>query len=108
MKTANVVKVPLPVVVVLQEVEKGSGVQQESAMVPSLTSVACDLPIVTSRGRSDHETKGAEHVELAKSRVLLPLDTLEVGCLLIGNTELLLGREGGNLDFHHFGGSCCL
>jgi hypothetical protein len=85
MEASNVVKIFLPEVVILQEVEKGSGVEREagSANAPFSTwgivySVAFDLPIITGGSRGDHKTESAEDVELAKSRVLFPLDMLEL------------------------------
>lgn len=85
MKASNVVEIFLPVVVILQEVEEGSEVEREvgSANAPFSTwgivySVTFDLPIITGGSRGDHKTENAEDVELAKTRVLSPLDMLEL------------------------------
>lgn len=96
---SNVAKVFLPIVVILQEAEKRSGIEREalSANAPFFTwgivySVALGLPIVTGGSRCDHKTESAEHVELAKSRILSPLDTLKLWFVLVGDTEVILGR----------------
>jgi hypothetical protein len=112
-KVSNAVEICLPEVVILQEVKKGSGVEREAGSANAsfstwgiVYSVPFDLPIITGGSRGDHKTESAEDVEPAKSRVLAPLDMLQLWCLLVGDTKLLLGRDSCSLDVPHGGGSC--
>jgi hypothetical protein len=115
MKASNVVEIFLPVVVILQEVEKRSGVKREarSANAPFsrwgiVYSAALDLPIITGGSRGNHKTENAEDVEPAKCRVLSPLDMLELWDLVGVLTKPFAGRDGWSLDLHHGGCSFCV
>lgn len=63
-----------------------------------VSSCTCYLPIITGGCRGDQETKSAVDVELAKSRILLPVDRLELWDFIIA---MLAGRDGWGLDLDH-------
>jgi hypothetical protein len=103
------VEVSFPVVVLLQGVEKGSEVNRRRISKRAVFHlgrayyVAFDLPIITGGSRRDQKTETAEDVELAKIRVLGPVDLLELWWTVSG-VKLFPGRDGRCLDLQH--GNC--
>lgn len=99
---SNVMKVSLPVVVLLQEVEERSGAEQSksqpktgiSKATPTFVPPAINLPIIPSGCRTDQKTQGAVDVELANILVLGPGDLLELRCLGNGLLPVFLSTGG--------------